>query len=337
MEGRGRARPSFSWATRVSTTPASRELVELHRLDLLLLRLGAEGASYPRILDHPKLRRAATRALRRNGQRAARAHRLNERTPDRAGRVRLLAGRQRRATTSCSSPTRRGKSERPALPHAAPAGGTRPRSRSHRFCSPTSSRPLDSGARGLDRRLRTVTTGHRSSDELAAKYHYERDHDDYNAIMVKALADRLAEAFAECLHARARARVGLRPATSSLDQRRDDRGGALRAASVPRFRLSRLPRPHARSARSSICSTRRSNPPNVTLTENFAMLPAASGERPTILAHPQAHYFGVGKHRPATRSRTTPPASASTSPRPNAASPPSSATIPTSRSQYRAR
>ena len=41
---------------------------------------------------------------------------------------------------------------------------------------------------------------------LAARY--ERDHDDYHAIMVKALADRLAEAFAEYLHARARADWG---------------------------------------------------------------------------------------------------------------------------------
>src|SRR4029079_631384 len=37
---------------------------------------------------------------------------------------------------------------------------------------------------------------------------YERDHDDYNAIMAKALADRLAEAFAEALHKRAREEWG---------------------------------------------------------------------------------------------------------------------------------
>ena len=40
------------------------------------------------------------------------------------------------------------------------------------------------------------------ADELAARY--EADHDDYSAIAVKALADRLAEAFAEWLHARVR-------------------------------------------------------------------------------------------------------------------------------------
>ena len=57
-------------------------------------------------------------------------------------------------------------------------------------------------------RDRTATTSARSpwrvhgADELAARF--EAEHDDYSAIMVKALADRLAEAFAEWLHERAR-------------------------------------------------------------------------------------------------------------------------------------
>ena len=51
-----------------------------------------------------------------------------------------------------------------------------------------------------------VTTG-LGIDELVAKF--DADHDDYNSIMVKALADRLAEAFAECLHEGPR-RLGLR-------------------------------------------------------------------------------------------------------------------------------
>ena len=51
-----------------------------------------------------------------------------------------------------------------------------------------------------------VTAG-AGCQELAAKY--EAEHDDYSAILVKALADRLAEAFAECLHARVRPRLGL--------------------------------------------------------------------------------------------------------------------------------
>ena len=46
-------------------------------------------------------------------------------------------------------------------------------------------------------------------EELAEKF--KADHDDYNSIMTKALADRLAEAFAEYLHQRAREGMGLRP------------------------------------------------------------------------------------------------------------------------------
>ena len=56
-----------------------------------------------------------------------------------------------------------------------------------------------------------VTTGI-GIEPLVAEF--ERDHDDYNSIMTKALADRLAEAFAEMLHQRARARLGLRPRRS---------------------------------------------------------------------------------------------------------------------------
>ena len=71
-------------------------------------------------------------------------------------------------------------------------------------------------AEPLARRLRRAgrvaagaTTSARSpsrpaSARTSSSRAFERDHDDYNAIMAKALADRLAEAFAECLHARAR-------------------------------------------------------------------------------------------------------------------------------------
>jgi 5-methyltetrahydrofolate--homocysteine methyltransferase len=56
-----------------------------------------------------------------------------------------------------------------------------------------------------------VTTGI-GADELARSF--EQEHDDYNAIMVKALADRLAEAFAELLHERARHDWGYEPEES---------------------------------------------------------------------------------------------------------------------------
>ena len=95
------------------------------------------------------------------------------------------------------------------------------------------------------------------ADELAGRF--EADHDDYNAIMVKALADRLAEAFAEWLHQRGPARVvrvgagddGRRPARRTLPRdpagvrlpglsRPHSEGDAVRAAGRP----ERRHRPH---------------------------------------------------------------------------------------------
>ena len=95
-----------------------------------------------------------------------------------------------------------------------------------------------------------VTAG-LGADELA--HSFEAAHDDYNAIMVKALADRLAEAFAAYLHAQARARVGHR--TERLTPDRCDRRASPRHPA--RVRLSRRVPTTARSSSCSICSTRR--------------------------------------------------------------------------------
>ena len=65
-----------------------------------------------------------------------------------------------------------------------------------------------------------VTTGH-GVDELVKRYAAE--HDDYNSIMVKALADRLAEAFAECLHEQARTDWGYGSRRAAVERRADRR------------------------------------------------------------------------------------------------------------------
>ncbi len=70
---------------------------------------------------------------------------------------------------------------------------------------------------------------------------YRADHDDYNAIMAEALADRLAEAFAECLHKRVRDQCGFW--TSRKSEPRPAHRGKISWHS-PRRRLSRLSRPH---------------------------------------------------------------------------------------------
>ena len=97
---------------------------------------------------------------------------------------------------------------------------------------------------------RFAVTGGLGADELVKRY--EKQHDDYRAIMVKALADRLAEAFAEYLHARVRREWGY-GATEVADERRSDCGEISRHPAG--VRLSRVPGSHGedqavRSARS---------------------------------------------------------------------------------------
>ena len=119
------------------------------------------------------------------------------------------------------------------------------------------------------RRPRRRRTGARGSSS---------DHDDYNAIMVKALADRLAEAFAEYLHAQARKDWGYgeREQLSSEDLIAEKYRGIRPAYGYPacpdhseKFKLFEL----LDAARQGI-----------TLTESGAMLPAAIGQRPVFLA-----------------------------------------------------
>jgi 5-methyltetrahydrofolate--homocysteine methyltransferase len=126
--------------------------------------------------------------------------------------------------------------------------------------------------------------------EEAASARFAAAHDDYSKIMVKALADRLAEAFAEHLHARVRREFwgyakgeeltpaeliaetyrGIRPAPGYPAQPDHTEKGTL-------FKLLDA-----------------GKATGITLTESFAMAPAASVSG-LYFSHPQSHYFGVGK------------------------------------------
>ena len=132
-----------------------------------------------------------------------------------------------------------------------------------------------------------VTAGLGMEKKLAE---FERDHDDYSAIMLKSLADRLAEAFAEHLHERVRREYwgyapgealehaalvaekyrGIRPAPGYPACPDHTEKGSL-------FALLDAPK-HA----------------DMTLTESYAMLPAAAVSG-FYLSHPGASYFAVGK------------------------------------------
>jgi 5-methyltetrahydrofolate--homocysteine methyltransferase len=130
-----------------------------------------------------------------------------------------------------------------------------------------------------------VTAGH-GVEELVAGF--ERDHDDYHAIMVKALADRLAEAFAEYLHARARRDWGY----GAGEQLTPDDLIAERYRGIrPAFGYPACP-DHAEKGK--LFDLLQAGRAGITLTDSFAMAPAASVSG-LYFAHPQARYFTVGR------------------------------------------
>ena len=131
-----------------------------------------------------------------------------------------------------------------------------------------------------------VTTGH-GVDELCRKF--EADHDDYNSIMTKALADRLAEAFAECLHRRVREEWGYGK-TENLTREeiiREKYRGIRPAAGYPAS-----PDHTEKGILWQLLDAEQAT--GIKLTESFAMWPASSVSG-LYFAHPEAKYFGVGK------------------------------------------
>ncbi|MGQ0811643.1 MAG: methionine synthase [Nitrospiraceae bacterium] len=118
---------------------------------------------------------------------------------------------------------------------------------------------------------------------------FERDHDDYNSIMAKALADRLAEAFAEWLHKRARDEWGYGRAErlTAEDVIRERYRGIRPAPGYPAC-------PDHTEKRTLFDVLQAEKNTGITLTESFAMYPAAAVSG-LYFAHPSAKYFAVGK------------------------------------------
>ncbi len=132
-----------------------------------------------------------------------------------------------------------------------------------------------------------VTTGF-GTDELAKKF--EEEHDQYNSIMVKALSDRLAEAFAEYLHKQIRTEDwGYAPNENlSNDELIKESYKGIRP--VPGY-----PACPDHLEKTSIWELLEVEEKiGVKLTESLAMWPAASVSG-YYFAHPEARYFGVGK------------------------------------------
>jgi 5-methyltetrahydrofolate--homocysteine methyltransferase len=133
----------------------------------------------------------------------------------------------------------------------------------------------------------TVTAGI-GADEAAERF--KQANDDYSAIMVKALADRLAEAFAERLHQRVRSELwgyASDEALSNADLIAEKYRGIRPAPGYP----AQPDHSEKETLFTLLDSERRIG---VKLTESFAMWPAAA-VCGLYFSHPEARYFGVGK------------------------------------------
>ena len=130
------------------------------------------------------------------------------------------------------------------------------------------------------------TAGH-GCEELCRRY--DREHDDYSSIMAKALADRLAEAFAEWLHKKARCEWGYgRDELLGNDELIEECYRGIRPA--PGYPAC----PDHTEKRSLFTWLDAENTAGMTLTESCAMLPAASVSG-LYFAHPESRYFAVDR------------------------------------------
>ena len=131
-----------------------------------------------------------------------------------------------------------------------------------------------------------VTSGH-GLKELVEKF--KANHDDYNAIMAEALADRLAEAFAEFLHKRVREEWGYGKAEklTTEDLIGEKYRGIRPAAGYPA-----CPDHTEKETLWKLLDVEKNA--GIKLTESFAMWPASSVSG-LYFAHPESKYFAVGK------------------------------------------
>jgi 5-methyltetrahydrofolate--homocysteine methyltransferase len=136
----------------------------------------------------------------------------------------------------------------------------------------------------------TVTTGIGIEKQIKR---FEAENDDYNAIMLKVMADRLAEAFAELLHEKIRKEYWGYATDEQLELPeilREKHQGIRPAPGYPAC-------PEHSEKRTLFDLLKAEEKIGVKLTENFAMYPAASVSG-YYFAHPNAQYFQVGKLLP---------------------------------------
>ena len=138
---------------------------------------------------------------------------------------------------------------------------------------------------GLPDHVGGFAVGIHGADELASSF--EADGDDYNAIMVKALADRLAEAFAEWLHAQSRRAWYAPEEHLGNDELVAERYRGIR----PAFGYPACP---DHSEKPTLFSLLAAEDAGLSLTESYASLPGSSVSG-LYFGHPAARYFAVGR------------------------------------------
>ncbi len=132
-----------------------------------------------------------------------------------------------------------------------------------------------------------VTAGHGIEEHLER---FEKDHDDYSSILLKALADRLAEAFAELMHARVRREYWGYAKDENLTN--DDLIGEKYKGIRPAPGYPACPDHTEKRTLFELLQGYKNT--GVKLTESLAMYPAASVSG-LYFAHPDSRYFGLGK------------------------------------------
>jgi 5-methyltetrahydrofolate--homocysteine methyltransferase len=119
---------------------------------------------------------------------------------------------------------------------------------------------------------------------------FEKDHDDYSAIMLKALADRLAEAFAELMHKKVRKEIWGYATDETLSNEeliKEEYAGIRPAPGYPA-----QPDHTEKPLLFDLLDAEKST--GITLTESMAMIPTAAVSG-LYFSHPKSHYFGIGK------------------------------------------
>jgi 5-methyltetrahydrofolate--homocysteine methyltransferase len=232
-------------------------------------------AKFPQVLDDPKYGETArdlygaARALldRLVGEHLVTARAVYGFWPAQSDRGDIVLYRdESRATEACRFPMLRRQAGEPFL------------------CLADWVAPRDSGVPDYVGAF-AVTAGI-GADVLAAGFETARD--DYSAIIAKALADRLAEAFAELLHERARREWGYETGPRlAQDALLHEKFRGIR----PAFGYPACP---DHTDKQALFSLLDADAIGITLTEHGAMLPAASVSG-IYLAHPDARYFNVGR------------------------------------------